>query len=55
MYIANMEEERILKNIGLQLDTDMIKEIKKQAKEEERSMSSFIRLAIKKYLESEKK
>ena len=38
--------------MGIKLESEMIEAIKKQAKEEERSMSSLIRLAIKKYLES---
>lgn len=40
--------------IGLKLESEMIEAIKKQAKEEERNMSSLIRLAIKKYLQSVK-
>lgn len=38
--------------MGIKLESEMVEAIKKQAKQEERSMSSLIRMAIKKYLES---
>ena len=38
--------------MGIKIESEMVEAIKKQAKQEERSMSSLIRMAIKKYLES---
>ena len=38
--------------IGIRLEPSMVEAIKRQAKEEDRTLSSIIRISIKKYLES---
>lgn len=40
--------------VGLRLDHETSKEIKKQAKQEGRSKSNLIQIAIKQYLENQK-
>lgn len=40
--------------VGIKLEPSMVEAIKRQAKEEDRNMSSIIRIAVKKYLESVK-
>lgn len=54
MYIAFMETSKEKKYIGLQLETEIIKDLKDQAKKEHRTTANFLRIIITKYLESVK-
>ena len=54
MYIWNMKDTKEKKYIGLQLELDIIKKLKDQAKKEERNTANLLRIIIKNYLESVK-
>jgi predicted DNA-binding protein len=38
--------------VGIRLEPNMVEAIKKEAKQQDRTLSSIIRISIKKYLES---
>ena len=40
--------------ISITIDSDLLKELKRQAEKDDRSLSQFINLVLRKYLESEK-
>ena len=58
MILFIIEEELKMKplkeKISITVDSDLLKELKAEAEKDERSLSQFINLILRKYLEKEK-
>ncbi len=52
---VKMKDEKREELIALRIETDLLKRLKKIAREDERSVSSLIRMILKKYLKEENK
>ena len=49
-----MRMKPLKEKISITIDSDLLKELKVQAEKDDRSLSQFINLILRKYIESEK-